>query len=718
MVIAVKIFRILLLSCVCAFALLCPNKIEPRKVLVLQSYHVGQPMEDGFVRGLRQAADSSGLWVNYYFEYMDAKRFSHPILDTIFRKTLERKYGKMCFDALVTADNIALEFAFSNRTGLFQGLPLVFIGINDFTQATIEGQSNITGVTEDNDFSGTLKLISALQPKERDLYLISDLSETGFRMRNVANKELSGNPFWRVHWLQNESYQSLVDSLSLPGGVAVLLTFSTDRENKSYSEKQLIAMIGRNSKKAIYSMLAHQVSDGVVGGSVLSGDMHGNIAGNMLVKILNGVAAGSIPILEKSPKIQIVDHLALKRFSIDRSKVPPGTIILHAPFSIWQAYKVSIIALSLTFIVLVLVIIILLKMRIQLKESRKHYRELVERANSVILRMDPDGKIMYMNEYGETIFGYSLHEVAGLHVVGTIVPDVDTSGHKLSEMIQGICENPDAYLVNENENVTKDGRRIWMRWSNRPILNRRGDLESILAVGVDYTEKHRHEVEIARFNRKVAHDLRTPLVTISGFAAAILADLREDGISAVEKDIEYIQHAAAKMGSLLNDLAKMFRYGDIHSVHERIKLEELVEDARMIVAGALRANAVEISVTSKGWIVCDRERMVEVFQNILDNAIKFMGAQPAPRIEIGLELREGIPVLYFSDNGIGIAPGLVGTIFESYVRLVPDIPGTGLGLSLAKQVIEHHGGHIWAESPGIGCGTIILIQMPHLEVLV
>jgi PAS domain S-box-containing protein len=126
---------------------------------------------------------------------------------------------------------------------------------------------------------------------------------------------------------------------------------------------------------------------------------------------------------------------------------------------------------------------------IALQESEKKYRELVENANSVILKMDRLGNITFFNEFAQRFFGYTLEEVLGRNVVGTIVPETESSGRDLREMIRDVCADPDAYKNNENENVTKDGRRVWIQWTNRAIFDEDGRAVGVLCIGNDITER-------------------------------------------------------------------------------------------------------------------------------------------------------------------------------------------------------------------------------------
>ena len=101
----------------------------------------------------------------------------------------------------------------------------------------------------------------------------------------------------------------------------------------------------------------------------------------------------------------------------------------------------------------------------------------------------------------------------------------------------------------------------------------------------------------------------------------------------------------------------------------------------------------------------DRARLVEMLQNLVDNAVKFMGAQPMPLVEIGVRNQHQPAVLFVRDNGIGIAPEFHERVFGLFNRLDQGIDGTGIGLPLVKRIVEVHGGRVWIESLGAGTGS-------------
>ena len=129
----------------------------------------------------------------------------------------------------------------------------------------------------------------------------------------------------------------------------------------------------------------------------------------------------------------------------------------------------------------------------KLEASEEKYRELVESANSIILKVDATGNLTFMNEFAQEFFGYSDDEVLGRSLIGTIVPDTESSGRDLEAMFKDVLENPDTYTRNEHENIKKSGERVWVSWANRAILDEGGRLAGILKVGNDVTDRRRAE---------------------------------------------------------------------------------------------------------------------------------------------------------------------------------------------------------------------------------
>jgi two-component system sensor histidine kinase/response regulator len=140
--------------------------------------------------------------------------------------------------------------------------------------------------------------------------------------------------------------------------------------------------------------------------------------------------------------------------------------------------------------------------RIQAEEviraREAQYRDLVQTANCIILRWDTKGDVLFLNEYGQRLFGFTESEIIGQNVIGTIVPSTETSGRDLEALMIDICQFPEKYILNENENICRDGRRVWIVWANKPIIDSQGNLIEILSVGTDATERKRVQIDLEK----------------------------------------------------------------------------------------------------------------------------------------------------------------------------------------------------------------------------
>jgi PAS domain S-box-containing protein len=219
--------------------------------------------------------------------------------------------------------------------------------------------------------------------------------------------------------------------------------------------------------------------------------------------------------------------------------------------------------------------------------------------------------------------------------------------------------------------------------------------------------------ELERFTYTVSHDLKSPLVTISGFLGYLEKDALAGNIKNLKANIQRILMATEKMQRLLKDLLELSRIGRLISTPVEIPFNAIVKDAVEILQGQLKEKNLTIEYTENDLIVRgDFTRLVEVLQNLLENAIKFMGSQPEPKIEVSfLKNEKDECIFYVRDNGMGIAAEYQEKIFGLFNKLEADSAGTGIGLALVKRIIEVHGGRIWLESQP-GKGTTFYFTIP------
>jgi len=159
--------------------------------------------------------------------------------------------------------------------------------------------------------------------------------------------------------------------------------------------------------------------------------------------------------------------------------------------------------------------------REMLLQSEAKYRELVENAASIIIRMDRDAKVTFFNEFAEKFLGFTQEEILGRSLVETIVPKTETSGRDLDALVKDLVKNPGAYTHNENENVRKNGERIWVSRTNKPIFDENGNYSGLLSIGTDINERKKAERALRQANQKlnlmnsiIRHDINNKLAAV------------------------------------------------------------------------------------------------------------------------------------------------------------------------------------------------------------
>lgn len=255
------------------------------------------------------------------------------------------------------------------------------------------------------------------------------------------------------------------------------------------------------------------------------------------------------------------------------------------------------------------------------------------------------------------------------------------------------------YAFNEN-----DAQLLMTIASNLAVAVEKTRLQDSIKHELEIQEKLVRELEqkneeLERFTYTASHDLKSPLITIRGFLGYLEQDARQGNFDRLGADVQRISEAADKMQRLLSELLELSRIGKAANEKQDVPFEEIAAEALRRVEGQIKKKQVEVRIGSGFPIVrVDRERIVELIQNLVDNAVKFTGSQPQPIIEIGCELEDGRPIFHVRDNGIGIKKEFQKRIFGLFDKLDPATEGTGVGLALVKRIVEVHGGSIWVDS--------------------
>ncbi len=357
----------------------------------------------------------------------------------------------------------------------------------------------------------------------------------------------------------------------------------------------------------------------------------------------------------------------------------------------------------------------------KLKAAEKKNRTWLEHSPVCTKILDLDFNLQYMSAAG--IAGLKIDDITQFY--GKPFP-LDFYPESFSNcMIRDLekVKQGGEIITQEGALVDTKGNELWFESTLVPVNDDEGQLDYIMVVSVDINERKRAEqererliakletqnTELEQFTYTVSHDLKSPLITINGFVGMLRKDLAEGNSKHLENNLSLVDNATRKMDHLLSDLLELSRIGRLVNPSEDVPLEELTRETLELVHGQAKKNGVQVEISPDLPVVFgDRLRLREVLQNLIDNAVKYMGDQSSPRVEIGSRDDGDETIVYVHDNGIGINPRYHQRIFGLFDQLEPNDPrveGSGIGLSLAKRIVEVHGGRIWVESEGLGHGS-------------
>jgi PAS domain S-box-containing protein len=337
------------------------------------------------------------------------------------------------------------------------------------------------------------------------------------------------------------------------------------------------------------------------------------------------------------------------------------------------------------------------------RRERDQFRDLVENAGSIIFRSDRMGNITFFNDFAQRFFGFSAGEILGRNVIGTIVPASDSGGRDLVAMIRDIREHPEKYRNNENENIKKDGERVWISWTNRAIYNEKGEFAELLSVGNDITDRKRAEDALFAANRKLnllssvtRHDVLNQLNVLAGYLGLV-----KDRVSDVD--------TAALLSRALDSTWTIRRLIAFTKAYQEIGVHSPqwhdISSTVTMAASSLDLDRISLEV-DVGKLQAYADPLLEkVFYALLENALRHGERIDRIRVSCHPEGREMVIVL--EDNGVGIPPGEKERIFGRGTGR-----NTGYGLFISREILSITGLTI-RETGTFGAGARFEIRVPE-----
>jgi hypothetical protein len=354
-----------------------------------------------------------------------------------------------------------------------------------------------------------------------------------------------------------------------------------------------------------------------------------------------------------------------------------------------------------------------------LRESEERFHRAIDESPFPTMIHADDGAVLSLSRAWTEISGYGLSDIPSIgewtcRAYGNRHESVDREIKSLYGLERRVSEGE--FVI-----TCKDGsQRVW-DFSSMSIGRLPDGRRMAISMAADVTDRKEKEKELARKNAElerysytVSHDLKSPLITIRSFSGSIRRDLAIGRLDRLAADLARIEAASGKMAELLDDLLELSRIGHLVPLREPVALAELVNDVLANLSGPMREHDVRVTVQpGLPTVFCDRQRMAEVIQNLLENAIKYRDRHKKPQILFGFRREHGTTIYFVQDNGIGIDPKYDQYVFGLFNKLDARSAGSGIGLALVGRIIELHGGIVWFESPGAGLGTTFCFTLEN-----
>ena len=353
----------------------------------------------------------------------------------------------------------------------------------------------------------------------------------------------------------------------------------------------------------------------------------------------------------------------------------------------------------------------------KLRNSQQRLTMHLQRTPLAVIEWNTNFQVTEWNEAAHKIFGYSREEAIGCNGTELIVPE--HMNDRVKKIRAQLIKN-EGGLYSINENITKDGQIILCEWFNTPLVDENGEVIGIASLAQDVTERVRIDQMKRDFVSIVSHELRTPLTAIRGALGLILGGAIGKAPQKMNELIKIADDNTLRLLRIINDILDIDKIesGVIEYVFDNITVMELIDKAVTNNSGYAQQYDVTLKVTERlddACINADSNRLMQVLDNLVSNAIKFSPKNET--VELSVTRHGGNIRIAVSDHGPGIPAEFQDKLFDKFTQAdfsnTRGVSGAGLGLNIAKAVIEHHNGQINFHTQK-NVGTTFFFDLPEI----
>ena len=714
----------------------------PKKhILYLNSYHHGYQWSDSILEGVRSVLNRSGYVIDLQIEYMDAKKYHYDHVTGMLLRLYREKFANERFDMVMVSDNNAFTFASHYRDELFPGVPLVFCGVNDVQPGEVEALGNVTGVVENFALERTIDVALKLHPETRRMVVISDQSTTGAAIREQVEDAM---PRYadrlEVEYWSRLSMAEMLDRVKLlpPGTLLFFIPIYQTVGGRTFTSVELMEAIYQRSRVPIYTAWEFLLGHGAVGGWMISGYRHGQLAASMALRVLGGEPIGSIPIHYEPFGEYGFDYQVLQRVGLEQSQLPEGSRIINLPKAFYEMPKelfwtiiVSFCLMCVIVVFLVLTMIERRKVERKIKDQLAFQETLMDAIPQLVSWKDEEGRYLGVNRAYAEFFGLEDGQSAVGRSTSDIVSD-DEYAQWATTADEAVILRRDVYRKVRRKLLNAEGSQAWLEVNKVAIRDRSGRIVGVLSTAENITKELDLETQLLQSQKLeaigtlaggIAHDFNNILTSIINSTELAVGDLAEGSVT--RRDLERVLKAARRGGRVVNQILAFsrpstegFRSTDVGAV--------VAEVLGLMEASMPSTIEVRSSVEpGLGGVLADPTQLHQVAMNLCTNAyhaLRESGGTIEARVEgviLGEEdaRRIGVPEgeyvrMAVEDNGPGIPPEIMDKIFDPFFSTKDKTEGTGLGLAVVHGIVHSHRGGLQVR-PRDGGGTVFEVYLPR-----
>ncbi|WP_378954644.1 ABC transporter substrate binding protein [Pelosinus sp. sgz500959] len=633
---------------------------DKKNILVLNSYHADMPWVQMLERGIKTVFDPYPQII-LYFDYMDTKRnIGNEYLENLYN-LYTYKYKHKKFDAVIVTDDVAYQFALQHQEELFPSTPIVFCGVNFFSEDQIQGNPWVTGVVEVVDMKKTIELALQLHPQVKRIVVVNDESAVGETNRLLLEKIIPNfSPNIQFSLFQNMSMKEVLEQVAIldQDTLILLMTFNVDKEQAVFSYEESSDLISAHTNIPIYGTWDFYLGHGVVGGMMTSGYLQGQRAADLVYRIIvGGEPSANIPVITESINQYMFDYNDMIKVGLDESKIPRGSMIMNKPASFYDTYKNLVWFLILIFITLLALIIVL---AINIRRRKRGEKEILQ------LNAELETRVLERTKELQSTNDALTNTLVDLQQTRNHLVEFEKMA-SLGELVAGVAHE-----------------------INTPIGN-------------SITATSHLEVKTSQINEKFSNGQMKK------------SDL-ENYLDASNKVVKIIFTNLERAAQLVHSFKKI---AVDQSVEERRQFElgEYMNDVLVSLKPQLKKtkHKVILNCPADIKVYWHPGTLWQIISNLLNNSlVHAYDEDEIGTITIDISHDDGSILLQYSDDGKGMPPEVQKKVFEPFFTTRRGTGGSGLGMHIVYNlVVFKMGGSIECMSK-LGVGTVFTVKLPDV----